>query len=102
MELLALYVAIVALIVAIPGTIDATWNVIAKLRALKKDSAPQPLLPSKKSSFGVLESKKESFPRPTSDFQKNEDARPLQALCLVLAYLDITHPDVDHFAPRLC
>jgi hypothetical protein len=36
MELLALYIAVIALLVAIPGTIDATWNVILKLRALKK------------------------------------------------------------------
>lgn len=36
MELLALYIAILALLVAIPGTVDATWNVILKLRALKK------------------------------------------------------------------
>lgn len=43
MELLALYIAILALVVAIPGTIDATWNVIVKLRSLKKETAPRPM-----------------------------------------------------------
>ncbi len=41
---LALIIAIVALAVAIPGTIDATWNVIAKIRALKKDAGVDTLL----------------------------------------------------------
>jgi hypothetical protein len=51
MEMLALYIAIIALFVAVPGTIDATWNVIVKLRALKKDDSPRPTGLSKKDSL---------------------------------------------------
>lgn len=49
MELWAIIIALVALVVALPGTIDATWNVIAKYRALKKKDTPQNYLESKPS-----------------------------------------------------
>jgi len=39
---LAFLIAVIALIVALPGTIDATWNVIAKFRSLRKDDKTYP------------------------------------------------------------
>lgn len=65
MELWAFYITILAVIVAIPGTIDATWNVILKLRALKKEHSPLPAPPSKKASSGIPNTKQVSFPRST-------------------------------------
>jgi hypothetical protein len=61
----ALLIAIIALAMALPGTIDATWNVIIKIRALKKEHSLLPALPSKKSSSGIPNTQKVSFPRPT-------------------------------------
>jgi len=68
MELLALYIAILALLVAIPGTVDATWNVILKIRALKKGDGLGPTLLKKSEVPDARQipssSKKESSPRP--------------------------------------
>jgi hypothetical protein len=105
---LALIIAIVALIVALPGCIADSITIIAKIRAhneqrrsLKKGSCSgttRRWLPLKKSSLGIPDTKKIDLTRPTPALQKNLDARPLQALCLVLSYFDITHP--DHIGPR--
>ncbi len=51
MELLTLYIAILALLVAIPGTIDATWNLILKIHALKKGEDLTPFKKITKSSL---------------------------------------------------
>lgn len=87
---LALIIAIVALIVALPGCIADSLTLIGKLRAQKGHLARPTLNPLKKISFHS----KQFEAAPNKKIDSSCTACNLRSVFF-------THPDIDHFAPKV-
>lgn len=100
---LALLIAIVALAMAIPSAIDASWNVIIKIRALKKKSPALPTLDSLKKVIrsGLNRVQLQLFLKQATLFHQQKSVRATYFTVLTVAlFALISFPPPTAFAPE--